>query len=108
MKKLIAFMLLSVAMLIPLSTFSTCIIIIKTRSGDVYIVADRIEGYTNGQPPTLTCKIFQHGSYYYAIAGFNPDSIIEYFNKALDQLTSFQQKLNYFISKIQSADSNLV
>ena len=48
MEKLIAPLLLFGAMLIPVTTFPTCIIILRDTNGDLYIVADKLATGTRG------------------------------------------------------------
>jgi hypothetical protein len=80
MKKVIAFALLIAALIIPLSTFPTCIVIIK--NGDhIYVAADMRATYDT-KSPDLAHKIFisHSGKFYYTsagVAGGGTDYIID-------------------------------
>jgi hypothetical protein len=73
MKKLVYFLCVAVALAVPLSTFSTCIIVFKFK-GNVYIASDDLETWFGQRPDRHFCKIRHVGKYYYAFAGIGTDS----------------------------------
>src|SRR5579863_7848976 len=106
MKKLIAFMLLIIVILIPLRTFPTCIIILRNAAGDVYIIADRMAVYTKDGHSSLDCKLFQHGKYYYAVVGCVSTKRTNYIiNGALDLSILFGKKLDSLARRLEFYDS---
>ena len=76
MKKLIASVLLIAALLIPVSSFPTCIVIYKTKDGTIYFAADsrhtikEIRSTGNFKDQFVQgCKFEMRNGVYFAIGG---------------------------------------
>src|ERR1700722_18764249 len=94
--KPLAFIVFMVALLsLPISTFPTCIVIVKAPDGNIYIAADNWE--TKG--PTVhrsVCKIHQHGNECYAIAGWAQETQTKIAGASLDGSGEMKHKLEIF------------
>jgi hypothetical protein len=93
---------LIIALIIPLSTFPTCIVLFKDKN-HIYVAADTKRLHINSPSETVT-KVYHDSSnrYYFTSAGFTSRDEFNIINNTLFKKQSYKGKLNSIKTKLCS------